>query len=199
METHAEAPITPLRLFASRDRACSYLVRLLLIAGMQGLFFFLTQFMQDVLGYSALVTGFAFLPVTIAVFLGSRFVASKYGERVNPRTLMLTGISLSVIGVLLLANLSENSSYASLLASLITFALGNGLAFVPLTNVSLSGVEPRDAGSASGLVNVMQQVGGSLGLSILVTVFGAASHHAAKHPGGRTIMGFWSQSPRSLF
>jgi EmrB/QacA subfamily drug resistance transporter len=186
VETHAEAPITPLRLFASRDRACSYLVRLLLIAGMQGLFFFLTQFMQDVLGYSALVTGFAFLPVTIAVFLGSRFVASKYGERINPRTLMLTGISLSVIGVLLLANLSENSSYASLLASLITFALGNGLAFVPLTNVSLSGVEPRDAGSASGLVNVMQQVGGSLGLSILVTVFGAASHHAARHPGGRT-------------
>ena len=85
--------------------------------------------------------------------------------------------TLSTIGMLLLTQLSESSGYAALIVPLLVFGTGNGLAFVPLTAASLDGVEPADAGAASGLVNVMQQVGGSLGLAVLVTIFGAATDH----------------------
>ena len=82
-----------------------------------------------------------------------------------------------------LTQLSEHSGYLALLAPLVIFGAGNGLAFVPLTTAALDGVDPRDAGAASGLVNVMQQLGGSLGLAVLVTVFGSTSRDVAAHPG----------------
>jgi hypothetical protein len=91
---------------------------------------------------------------------------------------MIVGLLFSTSGLWWLSHLSENSSYLALVAPLLLFGLGNGLAFVPLTAAGLQGVAPTDAGAASGLVNVMQQVGGSLGLAILVTVFGTASRHA---------------------
>jgi len=181
-EARASAPITPLRLFADRNRASSYLARLLLVAGMMGMFFFLTQFLQDVLGYSALVTGFAFVPLTVALFLASQVSARYLAERIPARILISGGIAVSTLGQLWLAQLTESSSYLSVLGPLVLFGLGNGLAFVPLTNLSISGVQERDAGAASGLVNVMQQVGGALGLATLVSVFGAASKHALAHP-----------------
>jgi hypothetical protein len=89
------------------------------------------------------------------------------------------GFSVSTIGMLLLTQLSASSSYVSLLAPLVLFGAGNGLAFVPLTSTSLSGVRQEDAGAASGLVNVMQQLGGALGLAVLVSVFGTAARGAA--------------------
>jgi hypothetical protein len=91
---------------------------------------------------------------------------------------MIVGVTLSTLGLLWLTQLSATSGYGALLGPLALFGTGNGLAFVPLTTAGLDGVEPADAGAASGLVNVMQQVGGSLGLAILVTVFGAASRSA---------------------
>jgi EmrB/QacA subfamily drug resistance transporter len=181
-EMRASSPITPLRLFADRNRASSYLARLLLVAGMMGMFFFLTQFLQNVLGYSALETGFAFLPLTVVLFAASQVSSRSVGGRVSGRTLLTAGMVLSTSGLLWLSQLSQHSSYFSLLGPLVVFGIGNGLAFVPLTMVALAGVEPRDAGAASGLVNVMQQVGGSLGLAVLVTVFGSASKHAGAHP-----------------
>ncbi|MGI8881801.1 MAG: MFS transporter [Jatrophihabitans sp.] len=179
VEQRAQAPITPLRLFTDRTRVSSYLVRLLLIAGMFGMFFFLTQFLQDVLGYSALKTGLAFLPLTAMLFAASQLSARVLSERVDPKRLMVGGLILSTVGLWWIAQLSESSNYLSLLGPLVLFGTGNGLAFVPLTTASLTGVEPEDAGAASGLVNVMQQVGGSLGLAILVTVFGSASRGAS--------------------
>src|SRR6202012_2664773 len=110
--------------------------------------------------------------------LSARILVARFGGR----RVLITGISLSTLGMLGLTQLSEPSSYWSLLVPLIAFGAGNGLAFVPLTTFSLDGVAPADAGAASGLVNVMQQVGGSLGLAILVTVFGPASADAARHP-----------------
>jgi EmrB/QacA subfamily drug resistance transporter len=182
VELRAESPITPLRLFADRNRSSSYLARLFLVAGMFGMFFFLTQFLHGVLGYSNIETGLAFLPLTAAVFtmsqLSARFLMGRFGAR----RVMIVGMSLSTLGMLGLTQLSETSSYWSLLLPLVVFGTGNGLAFVPLTTTSLDGVKPADAGAASGLVNVMQQVGGSLGLAVLVTVFGAASTDAARHP-----------------
>jgi MFS family permease len=146
------------------------------------MFFFLTQFLHGVLGYSNLQTGFAFLPLTVAVFAMSQLSARYLLARLGAHRLMILGISLSTLGMLGLTQLSETSGYVSLLIPLVVFGSGNGLAFVPLTTTALDNVGPSDAGAASGLVNVMQQVGGSLGLAVLVTVFGTASTNAAKHP-----------------
>ncbi|WP_375489486.1 MFS transporter [uncultured Jatrophihabitans sp.] len=179
IESRASSPITPLRLFADRNRASAYVARLLLVAGMMGMFFFLTQFLRGVLGYSDLVTGFAFLPLTAVIFGATQLSSRVLVERIGAHRLMIVGISLSTLGMLWLSQLGEHSGYGSLAGPLVVFGLGNGLAFVPLTTSALSGVEPRDAGAASGLVNVMQQVGGSLGLAVLVTVFGASSTSAA--------------------
>ncbi|MEP6851217.1 MAG: MFS transporter [bacterium] len=186
-ELRAPSPITPLRLFTDRTRAGSYLARLLLVAGMFGMFFFLTQFLQDVLGYSPLLTGLAFLPLPVTVFTASQLAARVLIEKFGGRRLMIGGVALSTTALLSLTQLSESSSYLQLLAGLLLFGLGNGLAFVPLTAASLEGVEPRDAGAASGLVNVMQQVGGSLGLAVLVTVFGAAQRHAPRVSGSDAL------------
>jgi EmrB/QacA subfamily drug resistance transporter len=185
-ERRASSPITPLRLFADRNRATAYLSRLMLVAGMMGMFFFLTQFLQNILGYSPLQTGEAFLPITIVLFVASQATAKYLIERIGAKPLMVGGITLSAIGLLWLTQLSATSSYPSLLASLLLFGTGNGLAFVPLTAAALAGVAPEDSGAASGLVNVMQQVGGSLGLAILVTVFGSASRSVRDHPRGLT-------------
>jgi EmrB/QacA subfamily drug resistance transporter len=177
-ELRAESPITPLRLFADRNRSTSYVARLLLVAGMMGMFFFLTQFLRGVLGYSDLATGFAFLPLTLVVFTSSQLSARVLVERLGAHRLMIIGITLSTSGMLWLTQLGEHSGYASLVGPLLVFGTGNGLAFVPLTTAALDGVAPQDAGAASGLVNVMQQVGGALGLAVLVTVFGSASKSA---------------------
>ena len=180
-ELRASSPITPLRLFADRNRSTSYLALLLLVAGLLGMFFFLTQFLQNVLGYSPLKTGLAFLPLTAILFLSTTFSARVLVERLASRALIAGGITLATGGLLWLTQLSETSNYLSLVGPLLVFGLGNGIAFVPLTTAALDGVAPEDAGAASGLVNVMQQLGGSLGLAVLVTVFGTASTNAARH------------------
>jgi len=183
VELRAEAPIVPLRLFAGRDRATSYVARLLLVAGMMGMFFFLTQFLQNVLHYSAVVSGVAFLPLTIVLFAASQFSARVLTGRVPAKFVMATGLVSSTIGLLWMTQLHATSGYFDLFGPLVLFGLGNGLAFVPLTATSLSGVAPADAGAASGMVNVMQQVGGALGLAVLVTVFGSASRSAVSPAG----------------
>ena len=178
VELRADAPITPLGLLADPSRASAFLARLLLVAGMFGMFFFLTQFLQGILGYSPLVTGFAFLPLTVSLFASSQ-LSARLVTRIGGRPLMLGGLALSTTGQLLLTRLSADSGYLSVLIPLVLFGIGNGMAFVPLTAAALSGVAPSDAGAASGLVNVMQQVGGSLGLAVLVTVFGTVAGSGA--------------------
>jgi EmrB/QacA subfamily drug resistance transporter len=178
-ESRAGEPITPLRLFADRSRSSSYVARLFLIAGMFGMFFFLTQFLQDVLGYGPLETGLAFLPFTVVLFTMSQLSARRLVERFGGKALMVGGLTLSTIAMLLLTQLSATSGYVSLLVPLLLFGTGNGLAFVPLTSASLAGVRPEEAGAASGMVNVMQQLGGALGLAVLVSVFGGAAHGVA--------------------
>jgi EmrB/QacA subfamily drug resistance transporter len=180
IETRAQAPITPLRLFGDRGRVVAYVSRLLLVAGMFGMFFFLTQFLQDVLGYSPLITGLGFLPLTVALFVSSQ-AGARLSSRIPGRTVMVGGFSVSTLGLLWVSQLSVHSGYLSVLGPLVLVGVGNGLAFVPLTALALTGVEPRDAGAASGLVNVTQQVGGAIGLAVLVTVFGAASRSDRLH------------------
>ena len=181
-ELRAEQPITPLRLLTNASRSGANVARGLLFAGMFGMFFFLTQFLQDVLGYSPLQAGFAFLPVPLTVFASSQLASRVLISRFSSKALTLIGISLSATGLLLATQLSAGSSYPQILASLVLFGAGNGLSFVTLTTAALAGVAPQDAGAASGLVNVTQQLGGTLGVAVLVTVFGSASKYAASHP-----------------
>ena len=179
LERRASEPITPLRLFVDRSRSASYVARLFLTAGMFGMFFFLTQFLQDVLHYGPLETGLAFLPFTLALFAMSQLSARRLVQRFGAKPIMVIGFTVSTCGMLLMTQLAASSDYLSLLAPLMLFGAGNGLAFVPLTSTSLSGVRQEEAGAASGLVNVMQQLGGALGLAVLVSVFGTAARGAA--------------------
>jgi EmrB/QacA subfamily drug resistance transporter len=181
-ETRARQPITPLRLFSSVGRSGSFAARLLLVAGMFGMFFFLTQFVQDILGFSPLRAGIAFLPMTIGLFTVSR-AAPRLLARFAPKTLMLAGMLPVIGGMAWLSTVSQSTGYLSgVLGPMLLFGIGMGVVFVPLTMASLAGVRPEDSGAASSMVNVMQQVGGSLGLAALVTVFGSASRNAAAHP-----------------
>jgi EmrB/QacA subfamily drug resistance transporter len=182
IESRSPQPITPLRLFTDRSRAASYVVRLLLVAGMFGMFFFLTQFVQEVLGLSPLLAGTAFLPMTAALFAVSR-LAPTLIPRFGAKPLMIAGLIPAAAGMVWLGQLTPASTYLSgVLGPMLLLGAGMGLAFVPLTMTSLAGVAPEDSGAAASMVNVTQQVGGALGLAILVTVFGSASRSAARHP-----------------
>jgi EmrB/QacA subfamily drug resistance transporter len=178
VELRAEEPITPLRLLADSSRTSANIARGLLFAGMFGMFFFLTQYLQDVLHYSSLKTGFAFLPMPTTVFVVSQLTSRSLSDRIPGRVLMLGGVGLGGAGFLLASGLGEHSSYLHVAGCLLLFAIGNGLSFVPLTQAALAGVPPKDAGAASGLVNVTQQLGGALGVAVLVTVAGSATKHA---------------------
>ncbi|HEX6011865.1 MAG TPA: MFS transporter [Geminicoccaceae bacterium] len=187
IETRTRQPITPLHMFGDRDRAGSYAIMLALAAAMFGMFFFLTLFVQGVLGYSPLRAGFAFLPITAAIIVTSQFAARSL-PRLGPKRLMASGAALAVVGLAWQTQVSAGSGYLDgILGPMLLFGLGMGLLFVPLTIVAVSGVAPHESGAASSLLNVMQQVGGSLGLSILVTVFGTASRNEAANQVARFL------------
>jgi EmrB/QacA subfamily drug resistance transporter len=187
IETRTSQPITPLHMFADRNRAGSYAIMLALSAALVGHFFFLTLFVQDLLGYSPLRAGFAFLPITAAIVTASQFAARSL-PRLGPKRLMTTGALLAVAGLAWLTQVSVTSGYLDgILGPMLVFGLGMGLLFVPLTIVVGSGVPPHETGAASSLLNVMQQVGGSLGLSILVTAFGTASRTEATRLVGQFL------------
>jgi EmrB/QacA subfamily drug resistance transporter len=189
IETRTSQPITPLHMFADRNRAGAYAVMLSLAAALFGMFFFLTLFVQDVLGYSPLRAGFAFLPVSAAIIGASQFAARSL-PRIGPRRLMTAGAVLGTVGIAWLTQISVTSDYLTgILGPMLVFGVGMGLLFVPLTIVAVSGVAPHEAGAASSLLSVMQQVGGSLGLSILVTAFGTASRNEAAFQVARLLRG----------
>jgi predicted MFS family arabinose efflux permease len=181
-ETRAPQPITPLRLFADLGRSGSFAARLLLVAGMFGMFFFLTQFLQDVLGFGALLAGVAFLPMTVLLFVVSR-LAPRMIPRFGDRRLMLFGMLPVIVGMAWLSRVTPATDYWSgVFGPMALLGAGLGAVFVPLTTASLAGVRTEDSGAASSMVNVMQQLGGSVGLAILVAVFGTATRQAAAHP-----------------
>jgi EmrB/QacA subfamily drug resistance transporter len=182
VETRSSQPITPLWLIGDRSRAASYGARLLLVAGMFGSFFFLTQFVQEVLGFSPLKAGAAFVPMTGALFATSR-LAPRLATRFGPKPLMIVGLLPVVAGMAWLGQLTTGTSYfPGVLIPMLMLGVGMGVAFVPLTMASLAGVPLQASGAAASMVNVMQQVGGALGLAILVTIYGTASQAAARHP-----------------
>ncbi|MFD3454885.1 MFS transporter [Streptomyces sp. NPDC058691] len=190
IERRAKEPITPLRMFADRNRSGTYVIMLSLAAGMFGMFFFIVIFVQTVLGYSAIAAGFAFLPITVAIVTGAG-LSTRFLPVLGPKPFLITGSALAGIGMAWLTFIDPGSSYAGgVLGPMVIFGFGMGLNFVTLTLTAVSGVAQHEAGAASGLLNAMQQVGGSLGLSILVTVFGTASRDKATE----TVPGFLAQA-----
>jgi EmrB/QacA subfamily drug resistance transporter len=182
IETRARQPITPLHLFTNVSRAGSFVARLLLIAGMFGVFFFLTQFLQKIMGFSPLRAGVAFLPMTVLLFAVSR-AAPRLMPRLGPKPLMIAGMLPAIASMAWLSRVTPATGYWSgIFGPMILLGLGMGLVFVPLTTASLAGVPAADSGAASGLVNMLQLVGGALGLGVLVAVYGTAVRHAASHP-----------------
>ena len=180
VERRSSQPITPLHMFADRNRAGTYGIMLSLAAAIFGMFFFLTLFVQNVLGFSPLMAGLAFLPVSAVIAVGAG-LASQLLPRFGPKPFMVTGAILAAIGLGWLTQTDIHSTYlGSILGPMLIFSLGMGMQFVSLTLMAVSGVAPAETGAASGLLNATQQVGGSLGLSILVTVFGTASRNEAE-------------------
>ncbi|MGW2571571.1 MFS transporter [Streptomyces sp. NPDC001537] len=180
IESRAKEPITPLRMFADRNRSGTYVIMLSLAAAMFGMFFYIVLFVQNVLGYSPIRAGLAFLPVTVVIALGAG-LSQRFLPVLGPKPFMLTGSALAVIGLAWQTLISSGSSYAGgVLGPMLVFGFGMGLNFVTLTVTAVSGVAQHEAGAASGLLNATQQVGGSLGLSILTTVFGSASKDEAQ-------------------
>jgi len=147
---------------------------LLTAAALFAMFFFLTQFVQDVLGYSPLKAGFAFLPVSIVIVIVAQIV-SRVVSKVGPRWLIVGGMALSCIGLGWFATLTPTSTYlGTLLPAMTIMAAGLAMVFVPVTLTAVANVTPTDTGIASAMLNVSQQIGGTLGLSILITVFATA-------------------------
>jgi EmrB/QacA subfamily drug resistance transporter len=178
-ENRTRQPITPLHMFKNRNRAGTYAIMLCVAAGLFGMFFFLTLFVQEVLGYSPLKAGLAFLPVSGVIIVAAQVVARGI-PTIGPKRFMILGATLAVIGLGWLSRLNVNSDYVGgLLGPMLLFGLGLGFLFVPLTLTAVSHVRREESGAASSLLNAMQQVGASLGLSILVTVFGTASRNEA--------------------
>ncbi len=182
VERRAAQPITPLRLFADRRRVGAYVARMLCVGGMFSMFFFLSQELQGVRGLSPLQTGLAFLPMTGVMFAMVRVVPAL-SARWGDTRLLVTGVSVALVGMLWLSRVGADTPFWPHVGGpLVLLGLGMGGALAPLTAAGIAGVQPDDAGAASGLVNVAQQLGASLGISVLVTVFTAAGGGAAGSP-----------------
>nr|WP_234347378.1 MFS transporter [Streptomyces specialis] len=182
VERRTAQPITPLRLFADRDRGGIYVVALALTGSLMGLFFFLTLFLQNTLAYSPLETGLAFLPVSLSILMVAGLVTGLL-PRIGLKPPLVAGAALLTGALLWFSRIDAGTGYLDgLLGPMLLYGVGTGLIFMPLTMIGVSGVEERDTGAASGLLNTTQQVGGALGLAILVTVYGTVTRNETGDP-----------------
>jgi EmrB/QacA subfamily drug resistance transporter len=166
----AERPLMPLSIFRVRTLSAANVVVFMLGAGAFAMWYFVSLYLQGVLGYSAIGAGVAFLPMTLAIVAGST-IAGRSVSRIGAGPMLIVGMSLIAIGMVLFARVPVDGHYLSdVLAPSLLTAAGIGLSFVPVSIAGTSGVARADAGLASGLLNTSRQVGGSLGLAILATI-----------------------------
>ncbi|AHK31841.1 major facilitator superfamily transporter [Rhodococcus opacus PD630] len=169
-EGRVQQPILPLRLFRSRERSGAYTARLLYLGAMIGFFYFTTQLLQDGLGFSPLQAGLGFLPMTLVNFVVALMVP-RLSARLSNGTLLATGTALTLAGMAWLSRIDPLDTYlVDVALPMILVGAGQGLAFGPLTNAGIAGVDSADAGAASGLVNTAHQLGMALGLGVLVAL-----------------------------
>src|SRR6266571_1222966 len=170
IELRSKAPLLPLRIFRLRTLSASNLGGLLMGAAIFSQFFLLTLYMQQVLHYSAIKTGVAYVALTLAI-IGFSAVSQALVTRVGIRLVLPVGMALSAAGLILYAQLPVHGTYfANLFPAFILSGIGLAFAFVPISIGGLTGVRSDDAGVASGLLNTNQQIGGAIGVAIATTI-----------------------------
>lgn len=188
-ESRVAHPLLPLRILTDRNRAGAYTTLALSVAGLLGLYLFLTYYLQVVLGYSPLTAGLAFLPLSGAVLLSAYTIAAPLLPRVAPRRLVVLGLLVAAAGMTVLTRIGIDSGYAThVLPGLVLVGLGMGCVFTPAISTAMARIEPRDAGIASAVVNTAQQIGASVGVAVLNTVAaGTTASYLISHPLGRQV------------
>ncbi|MCW3001258.1 MAG: transporter [Conexibacter sp.] len=177
----ASAPLVPLRIFRNRPVTGANLVVFCMGAAAFSLWYFLSLYLQQVLGFDPIEAGLSFLPMTAAI-IGTSQLASRLTSRLGAGKVLSVGMTLLALGMLGLSRISADGSFlADVLVPSVLAAAGIGFSFVPVTIAATAGVQGREAGLASGLVNTFRQVGGSIGLALLATV---ATQHTASIGGG---------------
>jgi len=184
IEKNVKNPLLPLRIITERNRGGSYLGSMMVGAGLFSMFLFLGLYLQVILGYSPLKTGFAFLPFSIGIILFAG-VASQLLPKVGPKPLIIWGLIQSTFGLFLLSFITPETSYAThVLPSLLIMSTGMALVFIPISTTALHGIGGRDSGVASAALNTSQQVGGSLGTALLNTIAAtSAANYLINNPG----------------
>jgi len=185
IESRVKNPLLPLHIVRDRARGDAYLSVLFASAGVFGVFFFLTYYMQLTLHFSPLTAGLAFLPMTGVLVATSVTAQTRVLPRAGAKPLVMTGMALGVIAMIIFTRLSPGGAYAThVLPGLLVIGLGMGCIFAPAIGTATLGVEVRETGVASAMVNTSQQVGGAVGLALLSTLSAsAATDYARGHPG----------------
>jgi len=189
--SRAAHPLLPPRVVLDRNRGGAYLSMFIASAGLFGIFLFLTYYLQQTLGYSPLVTGVAFLPISAALILAANLSTIVLMPRFGPRPLVALGMLAAAGGVAWLAQLGPHTAYAAgVLGPIILAGVGVGLVIAPVINTGTFGVAPQDAGVASATVTVGQQLGASVGTSLLNTIFASAvASYLAAHLAAARLIG----------
>jgi EmrB/QacA subfamily drug resistance transporter len=195
IELRSSHPLLPMRVILNGNRGGAFLSALLLGVAIFGVFLFLTLYLQQSLGYSALKSGVAFLPFTIGIVAGAT-ISAQLQTKIGPRILMVTGLVLGAVGMVLLTGISLDTSYwTHVLPACVVLSFGIGLVFGPMSSTALIGIANHDAGVASALINTTQQIGGSLGTALLNTIVTSAIagylvDHRGSLPAVATIHGY---------
>ncbi|HMD56446.1 MAG TPA: MFS transporter [Solirubrobacteraceae bacterium] len=175
IERHASHPLLPLRVVTDRNRGAAFLSIGIAAAAIFAVFMFLTYYMQQNLGFSPILNGVAFLPMTATIIISAGLASTRLVPRVGPRPLIVIGMLLGAGGMLYLTGIGVHSSYlVDVLPSLAVMGAGFGLIFAPAMATATLGVATQDAGVASAMVNANQQIGGSVGVALLSTVAASA-------------------------
>ncbi|HEV2593105.1 MAG TPA: MFS transporter [Gaiellaceae bacterium] len=182
-ELRSKAPLIRLSIFRTRSLTSANVAMLFVMSGLMSMFYFASIYVQEVLGWSPLKAGAAFLPVTAGIVVGAG-LAQGLVRALGVRVVPVIGIAMAAAGLVLLSGIPTHGTYlANLLPGLAVMSVGMGLTFVPITLIATTGLADEDAGLASGLFNTAQQVGGALGLAVLSSIAASRTHrvHEATH------------------
>src|SRR6185369_7081518 len=190
-QTRAAHPLLPPRVVLDRNRGGAYAAMLINTAGLFGIFLFLTYYLQQTLGYSPLVTGFAFLPMSVGLIVAANLSTITLMPRFGPKPLIASGMLAAAGGTAWLAQLGPHTGYTTgVLGPIILAGVGVGMVIAPAINTGTFGVAPQDAGVASATVTVGQMLGGSVRTSLLNTIFvGAVASYIAAHLAAARLIG----------
>ena len=181
VQTRSRQPLMPLRIVADRNRAAAYLMMLCLGAAMFAFFYFMTQYLQDVLGYRALVAGLCFVPMSLGIMVLSQLIA-RYLARIGTRLPLMAGPACLAAALVWAAQVNPGSGYLGVIGPLMLLAVGMGASLVPLTVSAIAGVEGEESGLAAAMLNTGQMVGGAIGLALLSTIAVSATRSRSTQP-----------------